>query len=194
MVGLAMADAAPEPGYTRVAAPLNIKPEADFSEYRFFLNSPTVIEEITLTKGNTTTISADGRGGVMKYTTLIAIPKTSLADYAAPVAEDKLGALKTAVNDKKIEGVIQLTSHNFDSYVKKRESRKFAAPLYVLKPHVEKKIEAVETKPATSGKTRSEVTTDEEKGSNLAMIVAGGLMSLALVFGGVWFIRRQKRI
>lgn len=193
MVGSAFADAAPEPGYKRVGVPLNIKPEADFSEYRFFLDSPTVIEEIELSKDKTTTVSDADRGGVMKFTSLIAIPKSSLADYAAPIAREKLEALHAAVNQKKIDGVIELVSHNFDSYVKIREAKKFKAPLYVLKPHAEKKIEAVETKSATGGKKTSEIIGDDEKGSNLAMIVAGGLMSLALVFGGVWFIRRQKR-
>lgn len=193
MAGLAMADAAPEPGYTRVAVPLNIKPEADFGEYRFFLNSPTVIEEIALTNGTTTTISADGRGGVMKYTQLVAIPKASLADFAAPITEDKLKTLHDAIGDKKIEGLILLTSHSFDSYMKKRESKKFMAPVFVLKAHAEKKIEAVETKQTPANKTRSEVTGEDDKGSSLAMIIGGGLMSLALVFGGVWFMRRQKQ-
>lgn len=190
---IALADAAPEPGYVRVGTPLNIKPQDDFSDYRFFLNSVGGLEEITLTKGKTTTISTEGRGGTMRFTTLIAVPKASLAaGYDAPVSAEKLDALKEEVGDKKISGVIELVSHSFDAYMKKKEKKKWKDPVFVLKTSAEKKIEAVETKPA--GKTKAGIGGDEENNSHMAAnIVAGGFLSLSFIFGGVWFARGRKK-
>lgn len=183
------ADAGPEPGYVRVPAPLVITPQDDFSAYRFFLNSPGGIEEIKLTKGKTNTISTEGRAGTMRFTMLLAIPVSSLSEYAAPVAPEKLAALKEAVNGNKIEGVIEVLSHDFDSYITKREKKTWKNPVYSLKASADKTIEAVETKPA--GKKVSEVES-EDGNSNLAMnITAGSFLSLSFIFGGVWFARRK---
>lgn len=189
---VALADAAPEPGYVRVANPLIIESTDAFADYRFFLDSPGGFEEIKLEKGKTTTISNDGRGGSMRFTTLIAIPVSGLAlwDTSAPGAME---AIQKAVNEKKFEGVIDLTSHTFDAYVKKREAKTYKAPKYVLKISAEKKIEAVETKQAPSKKTKAELES-EGSGSHLAAnIIAGSFLSLGFIFGGVWFARRQKR-
>jgi hypothetical protein len=187
----ALADVGPEPGYVRVDSPLVIQPQDDFSAYRFFLNSPGGLEEITVTKGKTTTISTEGRAGTMKYTTLIAVPKAGLADYNAPIAAEKLDALKETISDKKIDGVIELASHTFDAYIKKKEKKKWKNPIYVLKASADKKIEAVETTP--SGKTRGEIESGDEGNSHMAAtIVAGSFLSLSFIFGGVWFARRRS--
>jgi hypothetical protein len=191
MSAIALADAAPEPGYVRVDTPLLIQPQEDFSDYRFFLNSPGGLEEIMLVKGKTTTISTQGRAGSMKFTTLIAVPKSGLAGYDAPISAEKLDALKEAVGDNKIEGVIELVSHGFDAYMKKKEKKKWKDPVYVLKASAEKKIEAVETKPA--GKTKAEAEGDESESNVAANIVAGSFLSLGLIFGGVWVARRKKK-
>jgi hypothetical protein len=188
----ALADAAPEPGYVRVANPLIVESTDDFAGYRFFLDSPGGFEEIKLEKGKTTTISSDGRGGSMRFTALIAIPVTSLSAFDT-TSPDKLDALHNAVNDKKVEGVIELASHVFDAYVKKREAKTYKAPKYVLKTSVEKKIEAVETQQKPAKKTRAELDADEGESHMAANIAAGTLLSLSLIFGGVWLARRQKR-
>jgi hypothetical protein len=189
---IALADAGPEPGYVRVGAPLVIQPQDDFSDYRFFLKSPGGLEEISVTKGKTTTISTEGRGGTMKYTTLIAVPKAGLSGYDTPISAEKLDALQEAINGKKIDGVIELASHTFDAYIKKKEKKKWKNPIYVLKTSADKKIEAVETTP--SGKTKGEVESEEEEGNShmAATIVAGSFLSLSFIFGGVWFARRKK--
>lgn len=193
MCAIALADAAPEPGYVKVGVPLIIQPKEDFSDYRFFLNSPGGLEEITLAKGKTTTISTEGRAGSMKFTTLIAVPKVGLAGYDGPIAAEKLDALQEAINGKKIEGVIELVSHDFDYYMKKKEKKKWKNPVYALKASADKKIEAVETKP--SGKTKGEIESEEDGNSHMAStIVAGSFLSLSFIFGGVWFARRKKRV
>jgi len=190
---IAFADAAPEPGYVRVANSLIVESTDDFAGYKFFLDSPGGFEEIKLTKGKTTTISSDGRGGSMRFTALIAIPDASLAAFDTNTP-DKMEAIHKAVNERKIEGLIELTSHVFDAYVKKREAKTYKAPKYVLKTSVEKKIEAVETqqKPVKK-KTKAELETEEGESHMAANIAAGTLLSLSFIFGGVWFSRRRKQ-
>jgi hypothetical protein len=189
---IAFADAGPEPGYARVANPLIVEAQDAFSDYRFFLDSPGGFEEIKVQKGKTVTVPSDGRGGTMRFTTLIAIPVSGLAlhDTSAPGAMD---VIQKAVREKTIEGVIELASHTFDAYVKKREAKTYKAPKYVLKTSAEKKIEAVETKQAPAKKTRAELESEDTRTHLAANIAGGGLMSLAFIFGGVWFARRQKR-
>lgn len=192
--GLVLADAAPEPGYVRVANPLIIEPQEDFADYRFFLNSPGDFEEIKLTKGKTTTISSDGRGGSMRFTTLIAIPVESMLGYDDPGNPEKSQSLREGVNAKKVDGMIELASHVFDAYVKKREAKAYKATKYVLKASEEKKIEAVEVKQTPSKKTKGEVEGDSGNSHLAANIAAGSLLSLSFIFGGVWFARRKRDV
>jgi hypothetical protein len=190
--GLAFADAGPEPGYIRIGAPLIVTPQDDFDGYRFFLDSPGGFEEIKLAKGKTTTISTEGRAGSMKYTTLIAISNRDLGGaFDGPATPETMDALQAAIRDKKVNGVIELVSHDFDAYIKKKEKKTWKNPTYVLKASADKKIEAVETKPA--GKKKGEVEGEDGENSHMAAdIAAGSLLSLSFIFGGVWFSRRKR--
>lgn len=190
--GLALADAAPEPGYVRVGSPLIIEATDDFAGYRFFLDSPGGMEEIKLSKGKTTAISTSGRAGSMKFTNLIAIPVGSLAAYPSPLTPEKLEELQKTIGEKKIDGVIDLVDHSFDEYIKKREKKSWRGPKYILKASAEKKIEVVTVKADARKITRGEIE-GEEGNSHLAVnIVAGSFLSLSFIFGGVWFARRKR--
>ena len=175
IVTSAFADAGPEPGYIRIGAPLIVTPQDDFAGYRFFLDSPGGFEEITLAKGKTTTVSTEGRAGSMKYTTLIAISRTDLGGrFDGPATPETMDALQAAVRDKK-----------------KKEKKTWKNPAYVLKASAEKKIEAVQTKPA--GKKKGEIEDNEGENSHMAAnIAAGSFLSLSFIFGGVWFSRRKR--
>jgi hypothetical protein len=191
---VALADAGPEPGYVRVGAPLIVTPRDDFAGYRFFLDSPGGLEEIKLVKGKTTTVSTEGRAGTMKYTTLIAISNQDLGGaFDGPATPERMDALQAAIRDKKVNGVIELLSHDFDAYIKKKEKKTWKNPAYILKASADKKIEAVETKPA--GKKKGEVEDGEDGTSHMAAnIAAGSLLSLSFIFGGVWFSRRKRDV
>jgi hypothetical protein len=189
--GLALADAGPEPGYVRVGAPLIVTPQDDFVGYRFFLDSPGGFEEIKLAKGKATTISTEGRAGTMKYTSLIAISDRDLGGaFDGPATPETMDALQAAIRDKKVNGVIELLSHDFDAYIKKKEKKTWKNPTYLLKASADKKIEAVETKPA--GKKKGEIEGEDSDSHMAANIAAGSLMSLSFIFGGVWFSRRKR--
>lgn len=191
--GLALADAGPEPGYVRVGAPLIVTPQEDFAGYRFFLDSPGGFEEIKLAKGKTTTISTEGRAGSMKYTSLIAISNQDLGGaFDGPATPETMDALQAAIRDKKVNGVIELLSHDFDAYIKKKEKKTWKNPAYVLKASADKKIEAVETKPA--GKKKGEIEGEDNDSHMAANIAAGGLLSLSFIFGGVWLSRRKRDV
>lgn len=192
--GLAFADAAPEPGYVRIGVPLIIEPQDDFAGYRFFLDSPGGFEEIALARGKTTTISTSGRAGSMKFTSLIAIPVAGLTAYTAPLTPEKLDELQKTLGEKKIEGIIALVDHSFDEYIKKKERKSWRGPKYILKANAEKKIEVVTVKAAPRKIIRGEADTGDENSHLAATIAGGSLMSLAFIFGGVWFARRKKNV
>jgi hypothetical protein len=194
--GLVFADAGPEPGYVRIGVPLIVTPRDDFAGYRFFLDSPGGFEEIKLVKGKTTTISTDGRGGSMRFTTLIAISNQDLGGaFDGPATPERMDALQEAIKNKKVDGVIEILSHDFDTYVKIREKKKWKTPTYALKSSAEKKIEAVEVKTVPGKKTKGEIEDNGGENSHLAAnIAAGGFLSLSFIFGGVWFARRKKRV
>lgn len=189
--GLMLADAGPEPGYIRIGAPLIVTPQDDFAGYRFFLDSPGGFEEIKLAKGKTATVSTEGRAGSMKYTTLIAISRTDLGGaFDGPATPETMDALQAAIRDKKVTGVIELLSHDFDAYIKKKEKKTWKNPAYILKASADKKIEAVQAKPA--GKKRGENEDNYGDPYLAANIAAGSFLSLSFIFGGVWFSRRKK--
>lgn len=197
----AQADIAPPPGYTQVSENLIFLSTDDFSEYRFFLQSPMDVEEVFIKKGETKDINAAGRGGAKRYATLIAIPKKSLGGVG--------NNLKDLLNTNKIEGVIKLISHSFSSQIKESEKDSWKNPKYRLERDEANGIKAVQTegggtnlssantnsansKPASSNSSNSNGSTSQESSKNcFSMVAAGILLTLGLGFGGAWLKRKN---
>ena len=67
LFAVARADVPPEPGNSRISVPLTIETNEDLSDYRFFIESPMQLEEVTVHKGTPTVIGTEGRAGAAAW-------------------------------------------------------------------------------------------------------------------------------
>lgn len=191
---VAKADIPPDPGYRRVYTDLVVTAQDDFPEYRFFFETMRGVEEISLKKGEVGTITYKGGGAAGSGGTLIAIPKASLKQYGEKLSSTDLDALKSAIGEMKITG-IELLSHTFTHDVFRLESDP-PAEAYQLKRTSSAGISAVRVSlPAAADGTGAGVTgiTKTISSFGVATIVGGLLLSLAIIFLGLWAVLRSVR-
>lgn len=192
------ADVAPDPGYANVSANLILQTQEEFAEYRFFLQSPIDIEEISLKKGEMKIDSA-ARGGAKRYVTLIAVPKNALAGLDEMVTgQDEsfidLKGLHREIQNKKIRGVIELVNHSFQKTIPESQKGISHNSVYLVEKDEQKGIKA--TAMQTTGEGVGFGFYEIKKSYTplaLALIIGGGFISAAIIFLGVWFFRRKRR-
>ena len=193
------ADVAPDPGYTRVSVNLILEAEDDFPKYRFFLQSPIDIEEISLKKGETVVDSAT-RGGAKRFGTLIAVPRDALAKAGFGEAGKNdsaldLKRLNEEIRGKKIEGVVELVRHSFQTHILITEKPSWKNPVYKLEKDESKGIRATLTQQQQSGSVSFGLY-EVERSLNplgISLVVGGLLISGAVVFLGIWFFKGKRR-
>ncbi len=185
----AQADLAPAPGYSYVTVGLRIEAADDFPEYRFFLVSPADVEEFFVKKDQSAGFGEGRVGGVRRFATLIAVPKSSF-----PIAEDKLTAedkkeLERSISGLKIAGAIKLASHNFRGDVPYWETGDTFTAVYRIERDGAAGLKA----------TLLNAGISEDAGLVpparilLPFIAAGTLLSLAVIALGIWLFRRSRR-
>lgn len=122
-------DVPPEPGYVRQRASLILETQEDLSDYRFFIESPIRIEEITIIKGQRTVIDASGRGGAARIGTLWAIPRIDLGDYEVSNTKN-LEGLRKDLREGANFPTLMLLSHGFQTTVREDEKAGWKDPVY----------------------------------------------------------------
>lgn len=184
---VAMADLPPAPGYSYVTVGLRVEAAEDFPEYRFFLATPADIEELFVKKDQSASFG-EGRGGVRRFATLIAVPRSSF-----PIAEDKLTSedkkeLERSISGLKITGAIKLAPHNFRGDVPYWETGNAFTDVY--------RIERDGTASLTATLLSAGIPEDwglvPPARILVPFIAAGTLLSLAIIALGVWLIRRSR--
>jgi hypothetical protein len=191
--GVILADVPPDPGYTRVHPNLIFEASENFADFRFFLQTPIDIEEITVKKGETQTIDSSARGGPKRFVTLLAIPKSKLTEYGEKLSEEQLKTLHQSVRDKQIDGVIELVKHTFQKDVPAAEKNNWKNPKYSLEKDSTNGIKAVESGKIEPTKNQLAGASSESAGTGFGLmtIIAGILISLAVLCGGLWAIFRS---
>lgn len=189
----AKADIAPDPGYERVSIPLLIETPEDFSDYRFFFNARAFIQEVKIKKGEITEVK--GGAGAGSSGELLAIPKKSLTAFADEMSRDDISELRRQIGDNKIAGTVEILSHSFVRVVKEGEADSYGAIKYLLKRSEAKGIEAIQVQGVGENSNRQDFVPESKTsfGSKLWMIAVGGLLSFAVVFFGVWLVRKKSQ-
>ena len=195
----AFADVPPEPGYQRVSLSIIVEPTDDFANYRFFLKSGFDLKEYTLKKGEKVTMSSMGGGALYRNGKFLAVPKKALVGLSetAPASGNDLNPMQKAIADGSVPGTINLIDHSFIRDVPKADAKNWKDPLYRLEKDGEKGIKAVlvpgekvETKAA--GTTDSYYPSEPKTPAFWASVVGGSLLTLSLIFFGVFALRRSK--
>lgn len=177
----AFADVAPDPGYTNVPADLILETNADLSGFRFFLQSPMSIEEITLRSGTPTVIPASGRGGAARYADLIAIPRQDLGQISGDLSPSS-GLLDSMIRGKSFPNAREVLSHNFQATISVVEGSFWKAPVYRLS--------------LTDGVIVAEKTS--HSGASvmkfaIPVVIAGVLIAIGIAIIGIWLFRRSRK-
>ncbi len=173
-------DVAPDPGYTNVSADLILRPVGDLSGYRFFLESPNKIEEIIVTPGTTTTISATGRAGVAKVATLIAVPVSDMT-----ISGDLSGALLDhLIRENKFPNARDMLTHYFQTTIPTIEKPVWRPPVYYLE---------VENGVITAKKPIDGIDNSVRARLLIFGMIAGALITIGIAITGIWLFQRSRK-
>jgi len=193
LLTVARADLPPEPGSSRVSVPLALETNDDLSDYRFFMESPSRMEEVTIQKGQSTVIGPEGHAGIGRIVTLWAIPKASITDGLPLSDPSKLEEVDAALRDGKVVGAVKLLTHSFQTTVSDEEKSKWNDPVYRITRENSKGLTAtmMSERKANTG-TSGSVTKSSDRSLQIAMI-GGLLFVLAAVGFGLWLLRRASK-
>lgn len=181
-----LADVPPDPGFTRQPVDLILEASDDLSAYRFFLDSPMMVEEVKF-NGNRAVVQGEGRGGAMRSGRLIAVPVSDMTisgDLSGPMLEN-------FIRQKKFPNAKLLISHNFQQTISIVEKPLWQDPVYKIGV-VNGEISAAKV----SAGTGSGVVSRSTEYLWPIVIVSGAvavLFTLAIVVFGVWLFRRKKK-
>jgi hypothetical protein len=186
-----LADVPPARNEIRIDVDLAFTPRDDFADYRFFLASGNQLEEITLKKDVPSIIKGENRGGMLRRTILIAIPKAILQDKAK-LSDDEQEKIVVSIYKKDNNNYIELLKHSFQEDIPIGERVDKIYPKYELKREGN-------LPKAFEGQGISKKTNEEEEETitfakyEKATIIAGILMALAFVFVGTYIFRKTKK-
>ncbi len=189
--GSMFADVPPAIKEMRIDIDLAFTPREDFDDYRFFLAAGRELEEITIKKDVPVIINSENRGGSHRYATFIAIAKTSLKGVAS-LSEDEQEKINVSILKKENEGFISLIKHTFSEDIPIGERANKIYPIYEIKREAN-------LPKAFEGQGISRKISDEEEAIMTfakyenATIIGGILIALAIIFAGIFMIRKTKK-
>jgi hypothetical protein len=180
LCSVAFADVAPDPGYTNVPADLILRPYGDLSAYRFFLESPTDVEEVELI-ATPVVIAAQDRGGARRYARLIAIPRDDFNTISGDLSDALLADL---IRRKSFSNATELLSHNFQATIPLIEKPLWRPPSYFVSAH--------------NGVVTAEKPIDGLDRSTVARLlffggIGGVLFAIGIAIIGIWLFRRSRK-
>ncbi len=193
----AFADVPPDPGQKRVVLSIIVETVDDLADYRFFLKNGFDLKEYTLKKGEKVTISSMGGGALYRNGKFFAVPKKALTGMSEEPSGEKLNPMQKAIADGSVPGTIELIDHSFIRDVPTAEAANWKDPLYRLEKDDEKGIKAVlvsggQPKNKTAGATNPYSAGEPKTPAFWATVAGGSLLTLALIFFGVFALRRSK--
>jgi len=197
LVALVLADVPPEPGSKRVSLNIIVKPTDNFDDYRFFLKNGLDLKEYTLIKDETIAMTSMGGGALYRSGSFLAVPKKALMGLSETPATGRLNPMQKAIVDGDVLGTIELINHSFIRDVPAAEAAGWKDPVYRIEKDAEKGVKAVwvsggANESKISGTTDSYYSTEPKSIVFWATVGCGSLLTLALIFCGVYALRHFK--
>lgn len=184
---LAKADVPPDKGKVRVKINLITETSEDLSDYRFFLDFYGDLREIEIKSKRRTEIPPVGGGARYASGTFLAIPKMSLNSLPEKPSREQLENLSSAIGKKEIEGVVELARHRFSMDIP--EGKKPPEVVYQI-TREENRLKAEQTTKENPENNSSQLVSPENRAG---YIVGGVLITLAVLFGGIFAFRKAAR-
>lgn len=182
------ADVPPDAGMVRVSMNLITETGDDLSDHRFFLDFYGDLKEVEIKNKGRTSIAPMGGGARYGSGTLLAIPKKSLSGFEGVMSADQLKELSGAINKKEITGVVELASHRFSADVPAGQKPAEVHYLLVRDGDSLKAEKITEEKPKSNESAQSAFST-----SRTGLVVGGVLLSLAVLFAGIFAFRKVSK-
>lgn len=183
---LVKADVPPQRGYVRVRTDFVVETKEDLSEYRFFLNFYGDLREVQLKPNSKQTIPSVGGGARYSSAQFLAIPKTKLPQ-SDKFTDDESTNIALAIRDRKIEGLVELGTHSFIQDVKNANKKKVVTPTYLVS-RSEGTLVMTQQK-----KNLKKVSWLEDEEDSPNTTIASVFLSLSIIFGGVFLIRKKSK-
>ncbi len=170
---------------------LSFTPRDDFAEFRFFLLYGSDLEEIKLKKDVPVIIEGNDRNGQRKYAQLIALPKSVLQGDGKISDEQELKTVNSIYNEEN-KDYVKLFNHNFKEIIKADQRVNKTVPVYELKRegNLPKAVEIYAVSRKISDEEEAVINNTS---SSKATIIGGVLLTLAVLFGGVFLFRRSRK-
>jgi hypothetical protein len=185
------ADVPPARNEIRTDIDLAFTPRDDFADYRFFLAYGGGLNEIEVKKDVPVILEGSKHGGQLRYSSLIAIAKVDL-EGIDKISDEQEQKIVVSVIKRDNKGYIELIKHTFQEDIPIGERVNKIYPVYELKRegNLPKLFE---------GQGISKKLNDEEEEIvkfakyEKATIIAGILLTLAVLLGGVYLFRRSRK-
>ncbi len=197
VTGPVCADVPPDPGFVRQTANLTLETADDFPQYRFFIVSLNNVEEIHLVKGKPTVLTGSGRGGATRVGTLWAIPVATIGEDLGASAQEKLLDLRSALKEKRLNGAVDLLTHNFQTTIRKEDRVNWKDPVYRIENDENNGVKSIRV--SGGGDPQTKVvggspfySTEPKTWIFWASVVGGSLLTLVLITAGVWAFRPKR--
>jgi hypothetical protein len=191
----AQADIAPDPGFTRAYSNIVLDPRDDFADFRFFINSGDILKEVAIKKGEKNVLKSVGGGARYRSATIFAIPKKSLTTFGANLDDTSLKGLLSAIEEKKVSGIVTLFDHSFVKDVRTAEARNVTDTTYRLEKTKDGSVSATAEKSSARIESNQELpsfaSANTLGAAGWLMIASGCIATLALIVLGVWIARRK---
>lgn len=201
LVGVVRADIPPPKGLKRVTVDHKIVTDKEYPDYVFFTligggKTGGTLTAVKLDPKTPVVITGAGRGGIGRLGSFIGVPKDAATKY------DTEKDFHAAIKEGKVEGLVK-AKKNFDAFtvVKDTDTRKLIVMEYSLdkidaKDGIVLTAKTEETPKKDPPPEESDIPTDD--GIATAYTPRGGVWvaglagSAALVFGGLWVVRRNR--
>ncbi len=191
------ADVPPEPGFSRVTVAILLETNDDLAEFRFFLQSGQMVQEVFVKKGEQTRVGALGGGALYRSGTLLAVPAKSLVSFGS----DKK-AIESAILEQRVPDVIKLVDHRFTLEVRTAEADGLKDAVYRLERTKGGSVTAVAVsdKSSTAEPKTTPYAAPYGVSGSIGMagwgtIIGGCLLTLGLIsFGAMMFRRKAQNV
>lgn len=197
LTGHVFANVPPDPGYVRQPASLTLESNDSFPKYRFFVVALNDVEEVHLVKGKPTVLTGSGRAGAARIGTIWAIPVAAIGEDRGVSAPEKLLDLRSALKEGRLNGAVELLTHDFQATIRKEDQVNWKDPVYRIEKDEKNGVKAVRISGGNDQQTDAVTgspfySTEPKTWIFWASVIGGSLLTLALISLGVWIFRPKR--
>ena len=189
----ARADLPPDVGYILQSVSVTIQTQEDLSDYRFFIESPMRIEEISIEKGKPTVVNSDGRVGAARVGALWAIPRKDIGSDFDFSSTEKLQGLRQALDQGQYHAM-KIITLDFRAAIREADKEDWQDPVYQLNKNPDGIAASLVSGTVLRNANRGAqlYSTEPKSASFWIAVFVGSGATLLFIVSGALALRRSK--